>query len=376
MKVAMIYGNPIGEFYGGISTHVKYLTKYLPNIKDLDLVLVTFGEKNRTYKKDDVEYIELKKMKLGIFSYPLEIFYDMLKLERIIKKINPDVLHIQSTSPNLSIFAIYMKKKYPILITVHGYFAQEYKIQTGWRKMGYKLFCAPIEKYTLMTIPYIIVLSPQMKVLIHIITQSKIYLISNGIDLKYIESITPHERKEDHSIFFLGYITKGKGVVDLIKAIHHAKSKGEKVKLYVGGIGPYLTQLKELVKDLHLQDNVTFLGFLNEEEKFAYMKSMDIFVLPSYWESFPFVLIEAMACGKPIISTDVGGIPFAVSDGVNGFLIQPGNPDEIAEKIIYLFHNKKVMNKMGEESKIKAAEFDWEMITKQTSEVYQDINKN
>jgi glycosyltransferase involved in cell wall biosynthesis len=377
MKVAMIYGNPVGEFYGGISTHVNYLIKYLSNAKDIDLVIITFGQNNRAYIKNGVKYIELKRMKFGIFFYPLEILYDVLRIEREIKKIKPDIIHIQSTSPNLSLFGIHSKKKYPMVLTVHGYFAQEYKIQTGWRKIVYKLFCAPIEKLALQTIPNIIVLTPQMEALINKITTSKIQIISNGIDLQFIQTITPYEKKDQcPTIFFLGYLTKGKGVENLIKAVHLVKKEKENIKLYIGGVGPYETILNELVGKLDLQENVTFLGFLNEEKKFTYMKAFDIFVLPSYWESFPMVLLEAMACGKPIITTDVGGNPYAVTDKVNGFLVQPDSPQDIAEHLVYLINNQDLLKKMGQESKKRSLDFDWEIIARQTRECYKGILKN
>lgn len=369
----MVYGNPVGEFYGGISTHVRYLTKFLQKTKDLQLVIVTFGDTNRTYKKGGIEYIELKRIKFGMFIYPVEIFYDTFRLEQAIKKINPDIIHIQSTSPNLSLFGILMKKKYPMVMTIHGYFAEEYKIHTGWRKIGYKLICVPIEKRALNTIPYLIVLSPQIKEIISKITKSKIHMISNGIDINFIQTIDSHERKDYPTVFFLGYITKGKGVEDLIKAIELAKKKVENIKLLIGGIGQHMTELENLVQDMNLKENVTFLGLLNEKEKFAYMKSIDIFVLPSYWESSPIVLLEALACGKPIITTNVGGNSSVVTHNENGFLVQPGDWHQISEYLIFLLNNKDRLNNIEQNNKKKSLDYNWETITQQTRNVYTEI---
>ncbi|MDH7506306.1 MAG: glycosyltransferase family 4 protein [Candidatus Thermoplasmatota archaeon] len=373
MKVAIVFGNPIGEFYGGISTHMKYLTKYLSNYPDLQLVLLTFGENDSNYKKDGIEYVVLKRLKFGKFLYPFEIFYDLFRLEKKINEIDPDLIHIQSTSPNFSLFGIHMLKKFPIVITIHGYFNQEYKIHTVIRKIFYRTFCAPIEKLALSKIPYIIVLCPQIENIIQKFTKSKISIIPNGIDLGYIQKINSYEKKDYPAIFFLGYLTKGKGVEDLIKAIQLVKIKFDNVKLYIGGIGPHMTKLQKLVQDLNLKENVTFLGLLDGKEKFAYMKAMDIFVLPSYWESFPVVLLEAMACGKPIITTDVGGNPYAVINGTNGFLVKPGDCYELSEKIIKLLNDKDLIKKMGEESLKRADDFDWSIIVKQTREVYEKI---
>jgi len=268
-----------------------------------------------------------------------------------------------------------MLKKYPTLITLHGYFNEEYKIQIGVRKIIYRFFCASLERIALSKIPNIIVLSPQMHDTICKITRSKIFMISNGIDLGFIQSIKSYEKKDYPTIFFLGYLTKGKGVQDLITAIPLVKDKVNNVKLFIGGTGPYMAQLKTLVQDLNLNENVTFLGLLNDEEKFAYLKSMDIFVLPSHWESFPMVLLEAMACGKPIITTDVGGNPYAVSDRLNGFLVKPSEPSRISDCIISLLHDKNLLTKMGEESKKRSMDFNWEIIAQKTDDVYKEIIK-
>lgn len=373
MKIVMIYGNPIGKFYGGVSVHVKYLTSYLSNFNDLKLFILTFGNKKESYEKNGIRYCILKRMKFGKILFPIQIFYDLFRLEREVKKLNPDIIHLQSTIPLFSLFGFYMVKKYPILITLHGYFNQEYKIHTGIRKIFYRVFCVPIERFALSKIPYIIVLSPQIEKMVRKISRSKFFIISNGIDLNNIQKINSYRKNDYPTVFFLGYLFKGKGVDDLIHAIKLVKIKIDNVRLYIGGIGLYMEKLKELVHDFHLNENVTFLGLLDDNEKFAYMKSMDIFVLPSYWESFPIVLLEAMACGKPIIATNVGGNPFVVSDGVNGFLVQPGDWNNMSEKIIRLLNDNKLIDKMGSESKKRADDFNWDIIAKQTREIYGKI---
>jgi glycosyltransferase involved in cell wall biosynthesis len=375
MKVAVLFGNPVGAFYGGISTHVNYLTKYLSTFKDINLVVVTFGEKNSTYKKNGIEFVELKRMKFGLFCYPFEIFYDLFRVANVMKTIHPDLIHIQSTSPNFSLFGLHVLRKYPLLQTVHGYFTEEFKIQIGFKKLIYRFFCAPIERMILSKIPRIIVLSPQIKDMIGKITKSKICIIPNGVDLNFIQSINPNRTTEHPSIFFLGYLTKGKGVDDLIQAVQLVKNEIKGIRLYIGGNGPYMNQLKDLVRKLDLSENVIFLGLLNDMEKFGYMKAIDVFVLPSHWESFPIVLLEAMACEKPIITTNVGGNPYAVTDGVNGFLVQPNEPQSIANKIISLLYTKDLLQKMGRESRIRSLDFNWEKIAQQTRDLYQEIMK-
>jgi glycosyltransferase involved in cell wall biosynthesis len=373
MNVTIISGNAYGEDYGGVAEHVKYLLSHLSKFNEIRLNLVTFGNENKSYDKNGIKYVVLKRMKFGKIFFPLELIYDFFRIKKCVMEIDPDIVHIQSTVPLFSLFGIFMIKKYPIIITLHGYFNQEYKFHTGIRKIFYGIFCAPIERFALSRIPYVVVLCPQIENIIQKFTKSKISIIPNGIDLGYIQKINSYEKKDYPAIFFLGYLTKGKGVEDLIKAIQLVKIKFDNVKLYIGGIGPHMTKLQKLVQDLNLKENVTFLGLLDGKEKFAYMKAMDIFVLPSYWESFPVVLLEAMACGKPIITTDVGGNPYAVINGTNGFLVKPGDCYELSEKIIKLLNDKDLIKKMGEESLKRADDFDWSIIVKQTREVYEKI---
>jgi len=373
MKIVMISGNPIGHTYGGVAVHVEYLIKHLSNFKDLTLILLTFGEEPLTYVKDGIQVVVLKRMKYGRFLFPLQIFYDALRLRTAIKKINPDIIHIQSTVPTFSFFGINAGKQYPVVITLHGYFKEESRFHSGIEKIFNVLFSTPLERWALKRIPYVITVCPQLQETIQQFSSSTIVTIPNGIDLAQIQAIRPFPPFTSPTVFYVGMLNKRKGVDDLIRAIPSVKNEIKDVKVYIAGTGPELNKLKNLAKSLGLEENVSFLGFITDEKKISYMKSTDVFVLPTYWESFPLVLLEAMACGRPIISTDVGGNPSAVVDGVNGFLVKPGNWRQISEKLIYLFKNKEIFIKMGEESIKRALEFDWNPIALQTKELYLKI---
>ncbi len=376
MKIVMIAGNPIGKSYGGVAVHVDNLTKLLSNSKEITPILVTFGEENSTYEKNGIQFFVLKRLTYGKYLFPLQIFYDLLRLDKLIKKINPDLIHIQSTVPTFSLSGIYLAKKYKVLLTLHGYFKEEYKFHTGVEKIFNRFLSTPLEKRALKKIPNIITVCPQIKEMIQKITQSNIFVVPNGIDVKAIQAFKPIKTRTNHTIFYIGVLNKRKGVDDLIRAIPLVKNEIKDIKLYIAGTGPDLNKLKNLTKNLNIEENVKFLGFISEENKFSYMKSTDIFVLATYWESFPLVLLEAMACEKPIITTDVAGNPFAVIDGSNGFLVKPGNWRQISEKLIYLFKNEEMIKRMGEESKKRAIMFDWSIIAQQTRDIYLKINES
>jgi glycosyltransferase involved in cell wall biosynthesis len=124
---------------------------------------------------------------------------------------------------------------------------------------------------------------------------------------------------------------------------------------------------------LGLENNVSFLGFIRGDERFSYIKAAKFLVLPSFWEVLPIVVLEGMACGKAIVASNVGGIPYLIEDGVNGYLIKPGDAQNLAEKIILLLENGENLFDMGQESLNKVQAFRWEKIAAETSRVYSTI---
>ncbi len=373
MKVVMIHGNPYHQDYGGVEVHTKNLIQFLNKHNKIDLVQITFDDRDADINKENHRIITLKRMSHGTILFPLQIILDRKRLQKKINEINPDLVHIQSTIPLFSSLGTIISTSIPTIITLHGYLKKETQYLTGLTKLFYRFFCVPLEKKALATIPFIITVCPQIKDLIKNYTKSEIYVIPNGINHQYIESIKPSKQIHHPSLTFIGFLTKRKGVQDLIIAMKTVKEKIPTVKLYILGKGPYLSTLLQSTKNLDLEQNIEFPGFVNEEEKFEYLKSTDLFVLPTYWESFPVVLPEAMACEKPIITTIVAGNPFAVQEGKNGYLIQPGDTNKLAEKIIHLLTDEEIRNKMGKESYEKSKEFSWDLIAAQTKKLYSSI---
>jgi glycosyltransferase involved in cell wall biosynthesis len=98
-------------------------------------------------------------------------------------------------------------------------------------------------------------------------------------------------------------------------------------------------------------------------------------VFPSIYEPFGIVLLEAMACGKPVVASNVGGIPFVVEEGKTGLLFESGNVEDLADKIMTILENEELGEKMGEAGRERAKEFTWDKIAERTVEVYKEILK-
>ena len=152
-------------------------------------------------------------------------------------------------------------------------------------------------------------------------------------------------------VLFVGMLIFLKGVHILIQAMELVIRRIPDAKLLIIGRGGYKGQLEKLVSELGLERKVEFVDYVAQAGLRDYMGMCQMLVLPSLSEGLGRVLIEAMACGKPVIGTNVGGIPSLIRDGVNGFLVPPNDPQAIAEKIIYLLSQEDKAKRMGAKGK-------------------------
>ena len=148
-------------------------------------------------------------------------------------------------------------------------------------------------------------------------------------------------------ILFVGQLEEVKGTEYLIDAFAKTSKDFPDFKLIIIGEGEERENLKSKVKDLKLLDRVEFKGKLSLEETKNIMKDCYCLVLPSLSEGLPRVLLEAQALSKPLIASEVGGIPELIEDGQTGFLFEVGNSNELAEKLKILIKNRDLAIKIG-----------------------------
>lgn len=179
----------------------------------------------------------------------------------------------------------------------------------------------------------------------------KVAVLANAINVKHIG---PLVREDAVTFLYVGHLKREKGLLDLLEALRSMpESSRQSIRLKLMGGGD--TQENEkLVKAAYSEANlpcIEFLGPLSGEEKWRQFGSADVFVLPSHSEDMPITILEAMALGLAVLSTDVGGIPSMVQDGVNGFLVKPHDPAELASKMQLLAGNPDLRITMGQASK-------------------------
>ena len=201
----------------------------------------------------------------------------------------------------------------------------------------------------------------------------KTKVVPNGVDFGGIQEIDALENGND--IIYVGRLAEHKNVDLLLKAIKILKKDIPSIKCNIIGDGPERETLQKLMKKLDLDENVEFLGFLEEgEEVISFMKSAKVFVLPSTREGFPNTILEANACGLPaiIVKGEKNAAVDVVEDGKNGFVCDFSEED-IAAKILELLQDENKSEKMRDMSKTNAKKYDWSIIVNKMEKVYNEL---
>lgn len=218
------------------------------------------------------------------------------------------------------------------------------------------------------------------------IKKEKIHVIYNGVDTKKFK---PRQNKtelrkefslkeDDKIVLFVGRLYHRKGLETLLRSIPAVLEEFNKIKFVISGKGFKRKEenLRNLAKELHIENYVTFLGYVPDEKLPHLYSASDIFVLPAIYENFPFAILEAQATGLPVISTRVGGIPEFLVDKKNGFLINPRDPLQLSQKLLALLHNPELAKEMGDCGRgLIKEKFDWNLITAQVIDLYHELLK-
>jgi glycosyltransferase involved in cell wall biosynthesis len=185
----------------------------------------------------------------------------------------------------------------------------------------------------------------------------------NGVDTAFF---SPDTRKasEPDSLLFVGRLAPGKGLSDLVQAMVGIVRRHPMARLRIAGHGPLHTKLKALVGQNGLAGQVELLGHVDSRNRLRDLyRDAWALILPSHHESMPTVLLEAMACGTPVISTDVGSVSDVVANGTNGLLIPPRAPGELARATCLLLSDAGLRNRLGTAARRSVEErFSWEAV--------------
>jgi glycosyltransferase involved in cell wall biosynthesis len=176
------------------------------------------------------------------------------------------------------------------------------------------------------------------------------------------------------TFIYLGIMDHRKGAFDLVNAFANIHKNGAPVRLIMAGDGEVDT-VRTMVKELGVEEISTIFNWITPEQRDRLLEESDVFVLPSHHEGLPMAMLEAMSWGLPVISTPVGGIPEVIIEGQNGFLIQPGNVDELTQAMHQLVSDTEMCQAMGQNARQTVEPLDIRAYCKELIALYQLVVK-
>ena len=199
-------------------------------------------------------------------------------------------------------------------------------------------------------LPFFVLSDMEKDILMERFGAKEVYSLPNCVDLRDAEAYHHQASTQPLRIGYLGRIEPNKGMTELLVACQRLKKEGFPFKLVMAGKeqteGEYLPQF-----DQWLGDSFEYVGLVSGKTKCDFLRSLDAFVLPSYFEGLPMSLLESMSYGKAPIVTPVGSIPQVVKDGVNGIFVKDHDADSIEEVIKRLSDDRTLLRRLGEEAR-------------------------
>ena len=352
----------------------KILTELLRNLdRDLfNLELVTFTNEGN--------YLNLIPGDVSVVNLAKKSAMDSLRLVfaiyRILKKENPDLLVSSLTYANYvcAIAKYFSRSKVPIILTEHSVLSESIPTER------FSHIKKKILRYFYPKADCLVTVSQGSKkelVNSFVVPANKIVVIHNGIDIDLTLKLGkedvdhPWFREDIPILISVGRLTKLKNFPLILKAIHSLKDKLY-FRFVMLGEGEERHNLEAMAKELGISDRVSFLEFQNNPYK--YVSKSTLFVLSSFWENFPVVVLEAMCLKVPVISTDYTfGHGEMIENNLTGLIVPNGNADALAEAILLLLKDESLRCNLAEAASIRVNDFVIGNMVKKYESTFEEI---
>jgi D-inositol-3-phosphate glycosyltransferase len=385
-----VYVRDLTRELGRLGFHVDVFTRsqdeHVPHVlHDLGfgnrVVHIPAGPERPLPRPELVQYIPDFAARIEAFAAERGIHYDLIHSHYWMSGVAAERLKQDWQVPVVQMFHTLGEMKNRVALT-------EAEKEGAYRLDG--------ERHVLHTADRIIAATPAEQAQLRWLYRAdpaKISVVPPGVDTSHFYPIPRDEAREaaglpkgERTILFVGRIEPLKGVDTLIKAATRLRlrdiSAAHPVNLVIVGGNPEaagedtdaeMARLQDLTRQLCMDRMVVFLGKRDQDRLPYYYSAAEVVVMPSHYESFGMVALEAMACGTPVVASQVGGLAFLVRDGETGFVVPDRDPDALADRLSLLLGDAALRRKMGEQAQAYARTFDWEHIATQIAGVYASL---
>ena len=396
-----------GKDTGGMNVYVAELTRQLGQLgihvdvftrsqdEHVPHVIHSLGYGNRVAHIPSGPEIPLPKQELAEY---IPVFADGVERFAQEKGIHYDLIHSHYWMSGIAAESLKTKWGVPVLQMFHTLGIMKNQIaqspdemEGDYRINGEKRVMAMAEK--------IVAATPAEKGQLqdlYCVDARKIVTIPPGVDTARFYPINADEAKEaialtckKRMLLFVGRIEPLKGLSNLIRALAKIRAQGHCDRdcyclVVIGGepdsssdnMSAEMRKVKKLCAELGMDDLVLFLGKRAQETLPYYYSAADMLIMPSYYESFGMVALEAMACGTPVIASQVGGLPYLVQDGKTGFVVPGGDPDALVEPLNLLMNDNELRERMGCQAAELARKYSWSLTAEKIIKIYKELLKS
>jgi glycosyltransferase involved in cell wall biosynthesis len=376
MKILYLITHP---FLGGAQKYVLELSK---NLKDKAKIWLGTGQDGwlvNELRKENISVVFFKNLKRSF--NPFKNLFLIFEVKKFLDKNKFDIIHLNSSNALLAAIGAKLTKNKPkIVFTLHGLSILHSNWQKSWLVKSIYYLVLKLSLYFVDKIIFVCQHDLDFALKIKLIKKNKCFLIYNGLkspeflekDLakKFIEKTINQPLNNKIIIGTISRLEYSKNIENLLESAKILKR--ENIIYLVIGDGPERKKIEKLINRYQLKNNFFLLGDIPEAAK--YLKAFDIFVLPSRYEGFPLVILEAMNARLPIVVTDVGGLKEMIENKKEGILVEAKNPKVLAMAIKELIENKNLARNLAENAYRKVKEmFSLEKMVKETFNLYQEI---
>ncbi len=353
---------------GGPALHVAYLSAGLAK-RGYETTLVAGslapGEDSMAFVADELGVDVVRIDELHREISPARDLVAAVRLARLIRKVRPHILHTHTAKAGAVGRAAALlagNARPPVVVhTFHGHVLRGYFDPVRARAFR------QLERTLARSTTALVAVSPQVRddlVELNVAPATQFAIVRLGIELDQRVSPASNGRAEMRRVlgigeqpFTVGWIGRMTGIKrtdDALLAFKSLRERGIDARLCLVGDGPDRDQVERRAHELGVMRETLFLGY--QEQVASFFAAFDVFILPSANEGTPVTAIEALAAGKPVVATRVGGIPDVVRDGEDGFLVAPGDVDALADRLAQLATDDKLRKRMGEAARSRVRE--------------------
>jgi len=371
MKPRILVISPLPPPYGGMANQTElYLSSVLVDLYNITILNVSPG---------------LKREKDPGRPSLITAFYSIcvvIKLLYVLVKTSPELVYMITVTQwgfvrDICIIMICKIFRKHLVCHLHS----KYTGPLFLRKRGLRF----IFHWVMLLPDKVVVLSENLKRQFSgLIRHDKLEVINNIVNTSLYDKLVEEEKAEGFqktvkpiTILFVGRLSKKKGIWDLLEAIALIAADGRNVIFELAGVAEYKEEEIKVFgycDNPFMKDHVSLLGTISGKLKVSTFRNADIFVFPSHIENMPIVILEAMAAGLPIVSTNVGEIPDIIDSEINGFLVEPGDTKKLAEKLVTLIESPDLRDRIGRNNHTKARNYyDVEIGVRKLHKVFDDL---